>query len=438
MAKSILIVDDTRVDAFMITRAVQFCCDLLNQPVEIEAVSSPENAIKSINKKPPDLLITDLFMPENGSKDFSRLPLAVQCKEMEYPAGMSLLSSLKNARIRRLVTTFFWNYPGFSRYGSMFANDKNIDGALPKDLFYLVGSLTSAEGEEADFAPLRILLQALSILMKPRVDHTKSPEPRMDRWHMRSLFDESSAWLSRFPHNVLDVRAEMQGKPSDATKESEDISEYAIAGPWMPAFEVEVSLPKDPLGPGIYKHVIAEIAKDDYRVHLRTNAKLALSDKAGWGKVSAEFTFDGGSVASKFPRHVPRATEIKNFLTPYHSGGDDRFLAQLLVTLGFFSYWCHLPDHRASRTTEDIVQILRDAGHSYRDASDPTKAATTLREDLELINDKIVRRIRDAWKREWWKHFHEKSPLMVIGSRKSDNQYHYWLNASLILVHPHQ
>jgi CheY-like chemotaxis protein len=442
MPKRILIVDDTELDAFMIKRAVQVCCSrLFRDPVQIEAVSSADKAIASIKNQRPDLLITDLFMPEERVADFSSLPLPQQCKEMAYPAGMKLLSSVADAQIRRIATTFFWNYPGFSRYVSMFESDQNIDGALPKDIFYLVGSLTSTDTREADFAPLRILLQALWILMKPRLNEKTSLQPSVDRWHMRSLFEESSAWLSSFPHNVLDVRADMQQKRSDAAKESDDISEYAIVGPWMPAFEVEVSLPKERVLSDIYKDVIGEIEKNKYRVHLRTAAKLALQDKDEWSEVDDSFEFDGKTVASKFTARAARPTEIQNFLTPNHPGDDDKFFAELLVTLGFFSYWCHLPDHRASRTAEEIATILETAtGHSYR-ALGAAKALSAIRDDVELLNDKISRRIHNQWKREWWKHFHEQGAVMVIGSkRKTENQYYYWLNASIVLIdrHSHQ
>jgi CheY-like chemotaxis protein len=101
--KRIVIVDDQRLDSGVIHAATLNCLVALNWSSDIRIAESRAEATSIMKTFPPDLLITDLFMPiipsNEPPKKFADLPLEVQCNEMEWPQGIALLESSTGTRV---------------------------------------------------------------------------------------------------------------------------------------------------------------------------------------------------------------------------------------------------------------------------------------------------------------------------------------------------
>jgi len=453
--KTILIVDDQPVDCAMIQIAVQSCLQLLGKDsqFEIKLVSNPKKAVEIARARPaPALIITDLFMPDaNLMKDgeFSSLPLGKQCDEMEFPHGLDMLTQLKSlANVRKLVTTFFWNYPGFSRYTDCIYRPQHAlaDGALPKDIFFLVAGLSigNSRHDVEHYPPLRILVQALGILLGSRL-----PTNQPHSTYFRSLFDESSSWLIRFPHYVLDLRKSIvvvqkkagSGQHLDAREAPladydpwdnyDEIVNHGQVSPWLPRFVFHSSIGGLPYSKGIYKRIIKEIEGREWRMEIEMPAVHTPSAESSI-LTRTEFTLDGELSEVKHPSRAFGSPSI-TFLNPKSPArAEHRKWAQLLVTLGFFSYWCHLPDHRAIRTPEEIDEIIRmNTGKPYGDLE---TACSRMYEDIELLEIVTLQKLRKARHDAFFRFFILNRDLTIIGhTRLSSNKTGYWLNASLVL-----
>jgi CheY-like chemotaxis protein len=439
---SVLVVDDQRTDAAIIARATRICLDLLGLKSEFSLASNVHQAETTIAERPPNLIITDLFMPED---DFSELES--QCNEMELPRGLEFLQSMNGQlNVQKLVTTFFWNYPGFSRYSEAFRNLK-IDGVLPKDIFYLVGTLAEPSmANAAEFPPLRILIQALGHLLVNPPNSIKE----MRHLHFRSLFDESSAWLSSQAHQVLEIRngvkvesAASTGegkikrasaaarKPYEPWGDSGEIAEQTFSTPWMPTFKMESANAGGTVTRGMYASLMTELEGDNWRIHIQVPSTMEVSDLESREPI----TWEGEAVELAYHGRDPKPPIREGFLSPRSSGREDRYHAQLLVTLGFFSYWCHLPDQRAARTPGEIAAIISTrTGNSYRNITDIKKIADKISDDLDVLNLKIQNKIRTEYHNTWWRFLWRSDSSRVIGVKRGDrSQYYYWLNASLKL-----
>lgn len=469
---NILIVDDQVIDAVVIRGAVELCLALLNLGTDsIRIARSKDEAIRLIGMEEPELLITDLFMPERIEGGFSALPLNSQYNEMEWPKGLELLDDLAGSRaIRKLVVTFFWNYAGFSRYTDAFYQRLHVDAALPKDVFFLVASLDNpdnlkAVADDEDFPPLRILLQALSELLA--VPGKTMQNKDLESLRLRFLFGESCAWLRTYPHHVLDVRDGIRAvsgiapapkqkiTPAVATIDNQvkkkknnklpseassgEIARHMAASAWMPAFVFTSVALRDAQGPGSYSKLITVLNGDSWSVDIETPSVMALVPDDGSPQQFGPIQWDGKERRVSYRLRDRRALQIEGILLPTRRGNnrdkeEDREWAKLLATLGFFSYWCHLPDHRALRTSAEIADVIAEAnnGNRYRKAKTAREAADWITNDILHLGRYIERTIEGERHNDWWRFLGREKDLHVFGrTRMSSSDTGYWLNGSI-------
>lgn len=431
--KSILLIDDQLSDLIMMQRGVEVCLRLLGPSNQFSIVlaKSSDEALNIVSKQVPALIVTDLFMPKG---DFSEL--AVQCDEMEFPEGLHLLSQLNETGFKgkTVVTTFFWDYPGFGRYREIFSS-LEVDRIVPKDLWYLAGclgkgSLNSIK-EAGTFTPIRILLETVYEALNPSSDLPLSKE--MNYLKGESLFEESCAWLFANSHLALEARKHGAAHNAETWKpwaESEEINQYGLISPWMPAFILECPRVTQPSGRDLYRTLMEDLEGDGWAVHMQPTKAVKLTPLP---KVKHVVELDEKKAQLEYEPHVVDTPSIEKFLNPRKH----RHYAQLLLTLSFFSYWCHLPDHRASRTVSDLAQIIETrTGRHYRQGIiDRKKVTEQLSDDLESLSLMVLDAIRTEYRNDWWRHFSRHYSVGIIEKvrDKRGAQYRYWLNASVLL-----
>ena len=424
MKKRILIIDDQLIDAGVIQKAVGSCLDIFGCEYGIRTVRGPVDPEAVVREYHPHLLISDLFMTE---KDFSGLSLLEQCAEMESPQGFRTLARQHmEPEMRRLATTFFWNYPGFDRYKNTLIDTLSVDGVITKDIFYLCASLKAPSLDDVErFPPLRILFQALNAVLWPVAPKGNGhwDERRLPRFLLRSLFAEASAWLSSYPHHVLEIRKSMRvdgARPVkmkyDAWNDANEIVRYNNAAPWMPCLTLESRAAKNSSAPDFYAAQMKELAEgDSWRVHVRLPSYLAMPVGAmdDW-----EVDWDGKQIKIEYEMRSVDRLQVNGVLRPRRA--EDRYWAQLLFTLGMFSYWCHLPDHRAVLRAEEIAGLIREktGGSGYRDIGDDSSAAEHIKEDLDMLELFLLKRIRSYTKSPWWRFIRRYNDISIIGVDK--------------------
>jgi hypothetical protein len=332
------------------------------------------------------------------------------------------------------------------------------DGALPKDIFFLVAGLSvSSNGPEiALYPPLRILVEVLEGLLGGAQQNSRSL-PRL----LRSRFGEASDWLCAFPHHILDLRKEtyIEDKgnspdPAIGLKKQEtayqlwatyqEISSHSRVSPWMPQFVFHSSIGDPSSSKDIYQKIMNKIDGQDWKLQIRLPSDPTPSGNTIFpGDVP--LTWQGKELVVRFPMRKFGTIDI-DFLNPKGRVGDDhRRWAKLLVTLGFFSYWCHLPDHRAVRTGKEIGEIIKKrTGKPYpslgpqressEDLAEPVSARTgrEISNEIELLEVVIMRLLQNDRHNVWWRYFIHSSDLDIIGKKKVSGDC-YWLNASLVL-----
>lgn len=439
--KSILIVDDHPTDAAIMKAAVERCLKPVDVNPIISLVHSPEDAIAWLNRETADLIISDLFMPpgKRPSQRFSQLALEVQCKEMDWPAGLELLSAPVTARSQKLVATAFWSYSGFGRYmdGIMGC----AAGALPKDLFFIVASLLpEAEADDVlRFAPLRVLSVALQALL--------SADPRNQRQSLLlSLFGEASGWLRMYPHHAINIRrsvtTKLSGKqlpglyqPKGQSKEDNEIADYMLAGAWMPsfAFVSQAARSKRSRAQTYYRIVMDAIEQErDWHIDMQLPSWMA-NASSGSQKISIS------SASVELPFRIPGPVQMPNVFRRAGQKLDHWHFADIIITLGFFSSWSHLEDQRIARSAQQIASIMyAGANRRYRGLEDLNKQAKAIAEDIEYMEYYLEKKIlsaREAWGRFWKRD----SPIAIIGSqqpRGGRGGHEYWLNGAFRIELP--
>lgn len=434
----VLIVDDRTCDAAIAGEAVERVTEYLKtERAEIRSVSSLDDAISAIDGTlKPDLVLTDLFLEPNLSD------LEVACSEMEWPQGLRLLEYLKQNRVHchSVVMSFFWDYPGFGRYMDAI-HHLGTDTVLPKEILYFVGRLGSGSIDTDKYPPLSILAQAYYDLVTDRSSDCPL-DKRMRRIRANSLFAEACSWLHLNSHLATAVRNDVhdEAEPSKRSapsgyKESAGISESFFARAWMPTFLLELGTKYDD-GAKLYHKAMQQLAREDnWRLTMAPPAAIQISAAHGrHNRLHLPSKISGKEADITYFR-LTLQSDAYEFLSP--TNDDHRALAQLLLTLSFFTYWCHLPDHCAIRTADDLASIMQVRGESpYRNLG-LEKAAEAIDEDLDRLDEAIVRIIKkrswDSWWRYFQRHVIREAGLSVIGNRPHGRQGHYWLNASLIV-----
>jgi CheY-like chemotaxis protein len=440
----ILVVDDTPGDAYIIATAVERCLQALGIESNYEVVSTNgiQQAQKYAQSNKPVLVITDLFMPVD---DFGKFE--VRCDEIEFPHGLDLISSLKDRGCRILVTTFFWNYPGFSRYLGYFSSHPYVDGALPKDLFYLVGMLHESISidDAQNFPPLRILLEVLWTVLK--VQPKSDLEIALGHMRFRSLFDEASDWLGFHIDHVLEARNDFivnnsgenerkkgANRPKYESDDVMDAAEHIFCNPWMPSFVFRSPAGKRPMERGSYRMLMNHIWEGNWSFDIETSSAMAMQID--------NFSIKAEKENMKFVYHArfPEQLVVGDFLTPHKPDGVG--FAQILLTLGFFSYWCHLPENRSALTSTEIAQLILDRGGVPYKNEGNTKLASVqkqISEDFEYLDYNIRTAIANSQRKRWWRLLTRGlAPAIIDNRRDKSNEYRYWLNGSLVLRGSHK
>jgi CheY-like chemotaxis protein len=458
----ILIVDDTPADLQAIAGATRLCLTILAVRFTIQEARSMAEALTMIQDfGPEDIVITDLFMPE---RELAPLPvigmrnsteLQLMCGEMEWPHGMRLLVKLRDMKLRpkTLATTSFWTYPGFLRYADELYESLQVNGALPKDVYYIVSNLDAGDtvksGQIFHFPPLRILIQTYDELLNWRVSYpdmkTEDLRSRMRRLHLRSLFDEAAGWLHSYPQYADDVRRQVSAQSKANMSNDMAVSEtqkkkgrkiyasqsgmrtadreaallrYISPSKWMPTFSFNFRQSERGTrisgGSGSYKRLLSALDDDNWWVDMHAPSLFAIND--GTGKVL-------------------KWIKIDKVLYPPRRGGknrpDDRDLARLLLTLGFFTCWWHGADKPIFVLTGDEIDfIIRDAlGHSYRED------ARNIEDDV-IVLDRYLTATIATGHREWERHLENLRNIPLIERTRigGGNQVRHWLNGSIRVI----
>jgi hypothetical protein len=441
----ILIVDDDRRDAAVTQAAVTVALRASGKPaVEIQLAHSMKEGLELLRRDKPRLVITDLFMPQGKLDD-----LMVRCDEMEFPHGFRFLRecSFLKSRARRLVSTLYWNYPGFARYADI--SSKLADGAIPKDIFYAVGTLRDRDELQLknyeDFPPMRVLVVALDILL------ADAPSAHL-KLHLQSLYEDASAYLRALPDTAAHIRKHVfepsavktrPKLPRSAADEKQwtpdDLAQQMAAGPWLPMFSVTSSAAREAESEGGYAIMMKAIAEtEDWRINVRTMHRMPKKDYLRYFESNRDQT--NPYIPYYSQGAMPIEDEQRPFLSPktrkMNDGGcGDRALAQLLLTLGFFTNWCHIRKYQHVLTAEEIAAvILQRTKNHYRD--DQKSARDQISRDLEALDWLVTREIM-RHDRAWYQYF-KVCRIPVIdssraGQERSDTNYRYKLNGSVRL-----
>ena len=383
-------------------------------------------------------VITDLFMPVDDFQKFE-----TRCEEIEFPHGLELISFLDDKATRTLVTTFFWNYPGFSRYVDFLDKHSCVNGALPKDVFYMVGTLdesTSIEDAQS-FPPLRILLEAIWTLLK--TSPKNKFEINLRQLRFRSLFDESSYWLGAHMDHLVEIRNDLVVEDTNVQERNAgtnrpkydpdnviEVTEYLVANPWMPSFVLRSPAGGHLSGRGSYKSLMKYVWDGSWSFDIEMNTAMAMQTY----NIKAEHENIKLAYHSRFPEQLI----VENFLTPRKPNGTG--FAQLLLTLGYFSYWCHLPENRSALTPNEIARIIVERGGVPYKKEGNTKLTTVqnhVSEDLEYLDYNIRVAIANSQRKRWWKLLTRSfAPAIIASKRDKSNEFRYWLNGSVVLQRP--
>lgn len=453
----ILVVDDKHKDIFMIKDAVEFCLTLLepDQKHNVIMAQSAREAQEALSREKPTHILTDLFMPLG---DFDR-DLMARCDEIEFPQGLELMNRIKETDAAALATTFFWQYPGFSRYLDFLETCPNYLGTIPKDIFLLVHSLKKEQdgGHLSDYfysRPFCILIQVLSAFLQapPKTGIGK----QLRKLNFRSWSEQASNWLSSYPSQVLKCHqtlTEISGSNSKETVsgksfeagnrnqiEEEKIIEHVKASRWMPCIILDSPEAKHPINKGCYRKLMNDIENEDWRIHIdlpiETLAPVETATKS-------KLVLKGQEIEFRYYSYKREEVWIPDFLI---QGTDrDRRLAQLLLTLGFFTYWCHIPDYRNSLVPQELEQVIRkmaDVHYGIPDTGEYNegKAIMQIASDLESLRNEINEEIKDKFETKWFDQLKKEYTSVIARKRIGKkghphyNRFRYWLNGSLAFV----
>jgi hypothetical protein len=297
---------------------------------------------------------------------------------------------------------------------------------------------------------MRILVQTLYTLLHG----DQGLQDQMKRLQLLSLFEEASAWLQSFPHHVLDVRNEMRlvsSTPQTSSKivpaverkknasppdhdpwnDSWRILEHMRASPWMPSFVFLSARAANAQGSGSYGRVMGILRDDnEWSVDLQLPHMLPVKGDVRDGEIAVKL--EDRSFAIKHVLREAGVVSIPTFLSPRKQSGNDRRWAQLILTLGYFTYWSHLADHHCFRSARELAEIIGlKTGRPYQGLDDLDAAAKQIDDDIEALQSHVEMKIRRDKHNEWWRFLDRCSRFDIIGSTRPKNHYAYWLNGSI-------
>lgn len=450
--RKILVVDDRMQDLCAVKQATEFSLRVLELTDDFSVIValSADEARAVFDRERPSHVVTDLFMP---SGDFTDLD--ARCDEMEFPKGLELLDYLTDKPAAVLVTTFYWQYPGFLRYVDYVRSRRNAVGSIPKDLFFLAGRLERHQNclltDYAFSTPFCILIQAMGTFLQP--PPKTGVGLQLTGLYFSSLTEQASNWLSLHPSQVFESREMLtvgDGNCSGTTMAGEisavrsrrgslerGIAEQLAASRWMPSFAVHSAQASYPMQRGWYRALMSEVAAP---AGWSLQIVLPSEKTEQHGYIAGELVFGQKKIKYHTARHQHKTLSIDDFLKPGKEQ-HTRF-AQLLLTLGFFTYWCHIPEYRSALTSLELAQVIEQRGgtkygHDGDKEYDRRKAAELIEDDLEDLMIKIDREIKANFETEWYDQLKNYTVIgkKKIGDKKSEyyNRFCYWLNASLDL-----
>jgi len=209
-----------------------------------------------------------------------------------------------------------------------------------------------------------------------------------------------------------------------------EVTEYLVANPWMPSFVLRSPAGGHLSGRGSYKSLMKYVWDGSWSFDIEMNTAMAMQTY----NIKAEHENIKLAYHSRFPEQLI----VENFLTPRKPNGTG--FAQLLLTLGYFSYWCHLPENRSALTPNEIARIIVERGGVPYKKEGNTKLTTVqnhVSEDLEYLDYNIRVAIANSQRKRWWKLLTRSfAPAIIASKRDKSNEFRYWLNGSVVLQRP--